>query len=222
MDQRVLSRTTAAEIDLKYHAFREHLYMRLETAKKLFTVNDYYRMAEAGIIGPAERVELIDGEIFEMSPIGSRHVGCVNRATHLFTTTFGNRVVVSVQHPLQLSKYTEPEPDVVLLKPRPDHYAGKKALAEDALLIIEVSDTTLAFDRLKKLPRYAEAGVPEVWIENLGDDTLLVYRDPSGSAYRTQLVLHCGDSVSILGLSDTSFSVDELLVRRDLRAPDAE
>jgi Uma2 family endonuclease len=194
--------------------------MRLETAKKLFTVDDYYRMAEAGIISPGERVELIDGEIFEMSPIGNRHLGCVNRATHLFTSAFGNRVVVSVQHPLQLSNYTEPEPDVVLLKSRADHYAGKKPLAEDALLIVEVSDTTLAFDRLRKLPRYAEAGVPEVWIENLVDDSLLVYRDPSGSSYRTMLVLHPGESVSILGLSGTSFSVDELLVRRDVQQSD--
>ena len=98
--------------------------MQVETTKRRFTVEEYYRMADAGILGPEDRVELIDGEIVKMSPIGARHLGCVNRANHLFTSAFGNRIVVSIQNPLQLSNYTEPEPDVVLLKPRLDHYAG--------------------------------------------------------------------------------------------------
>src|SRR5215471_16664738 len=107
--------------------------MQSETSRKLFTVDEYYRMAEVGILGPSDRVELIDGEIFEMSPIGSRHLGCVNRANRLFSAALGTRVVVRVQHPLQLSNYTEPEPNVVLLKPRSDDYASKKPWAEDAL-----------------------------------------------------------------------------------------
>ena len=186
--------------------------MQVETAKRLFTVDEYYRMAEVGILGPEDRVELIDGEIFEMSPIGSRHLACVNRATRLFVSTCANRVVVSVQNPLQLSNYTEPEPDVVLLKPRSDEYAAKKPMAEDALLVIEVAETTLKFDRRVKLPRYAKAGIPEVWIENLVDDVLLVYRDPIGNRFATELTLRPGESVSPIAFPDAIFAIDQLLV----------
>jgi Uma2 family endonuclease len=185
--------------------------MPIETTKKLFTVDEYYRMADAGILGPEDRVELIDGEIIEMSPIGSRHLGCVNRATRLFTLVFRERVVVSVQNPLQLSNYTEPEPDIVLLKPRSDDYAGKKPLAEDALLVVEVADTTLRYDRDVKLPRYAAAGVPEVWIENLVDDLLLVYRDPIADRYTTTLAFGRGACISATACLDVAFTVDDLI-----------
>src|SRR5262245_5717770 len=114
--------------------------MQIEITKKLFTVDEYYQMAKAGILGPDERVELIDGEIIQMSPIGDRHAGCVNRGTRLFVTSFGSRAVVSVQNPLQLNNYTEPEPDIVILKSRPDDYASKKVRAEDVLLVVEVAD----------------------------------------------------------------------------------
>ena len=185
--------------------------MPSEVAKKLFTVDEYYRMAEAGILGPEDRVELIDGEIIQMSPIGVRHLGCVNAATALFTAAFGVRAVISVQNPLQLNDYTEPEPDIVLLKPRKDFYRHKHPYANDALLVVEVSDTTLRYDRNVKLPRYAAAGVPEVWIENLEDDELLVYRDPVGKIYSTTLTLHAGDSVSVLAFPETIFKVEEIL-----------
>jgi Uma2 family endonuclease len=185
--------------------------MVVETTKKLFTVEEYYRMAEVGILKPDDRVELIDGEIFEMSLIGDRHAGCVNRATHLFTSRLGNRVVVSVQNPLQLSKFTEPEPDIVVLKPRADYYASKKVWAEDALLVIEVADTTLSFDRRVKVPRYAAAGVPEVWIENLQDDTLLVFRDLAGTQYKTSLALRRRETIIPVALPDVMFSVEDLL-----------
>jgi Uma2 family endonuclease len=148
--------------------------MQIETAKRLFTVDEYYRMAEAGILTHKDRVELIDGEIIKKSPIGDRHAGCVNQATRLFTLAFGKRVVVSVQNPLRLSEYTEPEPDVVLLKPRDDDYSTKKAVADDALLVVEVADTTSSYDSKVKLPRYAAAGIPEVWIENLQKDVVQV------------------------------------------------
>jgi Uma2 family endonuclease len=197
---------------LSYHALNWKNRMRIETTKKLFTVDDYYRMAEAGILTPEDRVELIDGEIIEMSPIGDRHAGCVNRANFLFTSTLGQRVVVSVQNPLRLSMYTEPEPDIVLLKPRADHYASKKVTAEGALLVLEVAETTLRYDCDIKLPRYAKAGVPEVWIESLNDDLLLVYRDPSCSSYSTSFVRRRGDTISPVAIPDVVFSVEQLLV----------
>ena len=185
--------------------------MQLEVTKKRFTVDEYYRMAEAGILGPEDRVELIDGEIIQMSPIGHRHAGSVNRVNHLFVTSFAGRAVVSIQNPIQLNSYTEPEPDVLLLKPRADYYASKKVWAQDALLIVEVADTTLRYDRDIKVPRYAAADVPEVWIENLADDELLVYRDPAGERYIVCITLHRGDSVSPVAFPDTVFKVEELL-----------
>jgi Uma2 family endonuclease len=185
--------------------------MQVEVTKKLFTVDEYYQMAEAGILGPGDRVELIDGEIIQMSPIGDRHAGHVNRANHLFAASFAGRAVVSVQNPIQLNKYTEPEPDVLLLKPRSDYYAGKKVWAEDALLIVEVADTTLRYDRNIKVPRYAAAGVLEVWIENLSADELLVYRDPAAEGYAKSITLHRGDSVSPVAFPDVVFKVEDLL-----------
>jgi Uma2 family endonuclease len=186
--------------------------MQVETTKKLFTVRDYHRMANAGIFGPEERVELIEGEILEMSPIGHRHMICVNRANRLFITKVGNRAVVSVQNSLELSEYSEPQPDLVLLKPRDDDYAGKKVHAEDTLLVIEVAQTTLGYDQRRKLPLYAAAAVPEVWIEDLKNDLLLVYRQPSKNTYSTSLVLRRGESIAPLALPDVVLSVDELLV----------
>lgn len=185
--------------------------MQIEATKKLFTVDDYYRMAETGILGPEDRVELIDGEIIEMCPIGNRHLGCVNRATDAFTGAFRGKAVVSVQNPLRLSNYTEPQPDAVLLKPRADYYASKKPSAEDAFLVVEVADTTLRYDRNVKAPRYAAAGVPEVWIENLEEDLLLVFRDPAGKTYKTCLTLRSSDSISVLAFPDVVFKVDQLL-----------
>src|SRR6266849_5094882 len=184
------------QVRLEYDASRGTTSMHVEVTKKLFTVDEYYPMAEAGILGPEDRVELIDGEIIQMSPISDRHAGCVNRATHLFVTSFAGRTVVSVQNPIQLNNYTEPEPDVLVLKPRSDFYASKKVKAEDALLIVEVAHTTLRYDRNIKVPRYAAAGVPEVWIENLSADELLVYRDPGHDGYASSITLHRGESVS--------------------------
>src|SRR3989442_6259555 len=127
--------------------------MQIEVTKKLFTVDEYYKMAEAGVLTPEDRVELIDGEIIQMSPIGNRHLGCVNWANDAFTTAFRGRAVVSVQNPLRLSNYTEPEPDIVLLKHRPDAYRRKRPMGDDALLVLEVSDTTLRYDHDVKTPR---------------------------------------------------------------------
>ena len=185
--------------------------MQIEATKKLFTVDDYYRMAEAGILGPEDRVELIDGEIIEMSPIGTRHAGCVNAANAAFSAAFRRRVTVSVQNPLRLSNYTEPEPDLVLLKPRKDSYRGKRVEGEDVLLVLEAADTTLSYDRDVKLPLYAAASISEVWIEDLQHDLLLVYRDPQKNTYRTSLSLKRDKSVAVLAFPEVIFKVADLI-----------
>jgi Uma2 family endonuclease len=185
--------------------------MQIEAAKKLFTVDEYYRMAEAGILTQDDRVELIDGEIIKMCPIGNRHLGCVNGTNELFSAAFRGRAVISVQNPLRLSNYTEPQPDIVVLKSRKDSYRSKRPEAEDVLLVVEVSDITLSYDRNVKLPRYAISGVPEVWIENLENDQLLVFRDLAGDTYQTCITLHRGDSISMAVFSDAVFKVEDFL-----------
>src|SRR5262245_32537193 len=121
--------------------------METEVTKKLFTVDEFYRMGEAGIFGPEPRLELIEGEIIEMSPIGIRHMSCVNRATALFASRLAGKAMLSVQNAMLLSRYTMPQPDIVLARPREDFYSNQHIAPEDILLAIEVSDTTIGYDR---------------------------------------------------------------------------
>jgi len=185
--------------------------MPTEVSRKLFTVEQYHRMGETGIIAADERVELIDGEIIRMSPIGTRHAACVSRAMAFFHEAFGRRVVLSPQNPVQLSNWTEPQPDVVVLKPRGDFYSGKRPLPEDVSFVLEVADSTLRYDCDIKVPRFAASGIPEVWIEDLQRDLLLIYRDPSGEHYKTRSTRGGGESISPLAFPDVTFQVDELL-----------
>ncbi len=185
--------------------------MRADIAKKLFTVDDYYRMAEAGILKPEDRVELIEGEIVEMSPIGNRHAGCVNRITDLFTFSFRGKAIVTVQNPARLNKYNEPQPDIILAKVRADYYASGHPTPEDIFLMFEISDRSLRYDRNVKVPIYARLGVPEVWIGDLEHDHVLVFRDPVSESYGTNLVLHRGDSLWVSAFPEIVFKVEDLL-----------
>jgi Uma2 family endonuclease len=185
--------------------------MGTEVTRKLFTVDEYHRMGEAGVFHPEARLELIEGEIIEMSPPGIRHVACVNRATALFTKRLGEKAMVSVQNPLLLSRYTEPQPDIVLAKPRANFYSDKRLSWEDTLLAVEISDSTLSFDRKRKMPLYAAAGVTELWIENLRNDVILVFRDPTPETYSSVHTFERGQSVSPAAFPDVPFNVGELL-----------
>jgi Uma2 family endonuclease len=185
--------------------------MRMESARKLFTTDDVLKMAEAGLFGPEERIELIDGEILEMSPVGVRHVHCVNRATTFFTEAFGRTAIVSIQNAVHLNIHNMPQPDVVVFKPRADFYFPDRATPADVLFVVEVSDSTLRRDRNIKLPKFAASGIPEVWIEDLKHDLILVFRDPEGSQYRTQLTMRRGDSISPLAFPKATFLVDDLI-----------
>lgn len=147
------------------------------------SVRDYYRMAEAGILPPDARVELIEGEVLDMTPIGSRHNGCVNRLADALFRAVAQRGVVQVQGPLRLDNHSEPQPDLAVLRPRADFYARAHPVPADVLLIIEVADTTLPFDRDVKLPLYARAGITEVWLVDLEGRRVLRYREPGSDAY---------------------------------------
>ena len=185
--------------------------MRAEVTKKLFTVDEYYRMVEAGILDEDDRVELIEGEIIEMSPIGLKHMSCVDRSMDVLNSALKGRALVSIQHPLRLNNYNEPQPDIVVLKPRADYYASKPHTPEDTFLVIEVSDSSLRYDVKVKLPIYAAMGISEVWIENLQSELLLVCRNPAGKSYGTQLTIQRGESVSPLAFPDVTFKVEDLL-----------
>ncbi|NBC17495.1 MAG: Uma2 family endonuclease [Bacteroidetes bacterium] len=152
-----------------------------------FSVGDYHRMGEAGILGPEVRTELIDGEVVEMPPIGHPHAGTVNLLSDLLKEAVGRKAIVAVQNPVWLDDYTEPLPDIALLRPRADYYRNGHPSPDDVLLLIEVADTSLAYDRDVKLPRYARAGIPEAWLVDLGGRRLTIHRLPAGGAY-TQIV----------------------------------
>ena len=147
------------------------------------SVDEYYRMAEAGVLPPDARVELIDGEVIDMPPMNSRHYSAVLRLNRLLTRAASERATVACQLPLGLSSRSEPEPDLLLLAPREDDYFGAKPTSKDVLLLIEVSDSTARYDRRIKVPLYARHGVTEVWIVDLDEGVLRFFRQPSEDRY---------------------------------------
>ncbi len=155
--------------------------------RRPFTVGEYYRMAEADILTEEDRVELIAGQIVAMSPIGSRRAACVDRLNGLLHRQPGSAFIVRVQSPIALDAYSEPEPDLVLLRPRTDFYADAHPAASDVLLAIEVADTSVDYDREVKLPLYAHAGLPEVWLIDLQKGHIEVYARPQGGAYQQRV-----------------------------------
>jgi len=176
-----------------------------------FTVGEYYRMAEAGILGPEERVELIEGEIITMAAIGSRHSATVMRLTRLFSDEFRRRTLLLVQGPVRLNDLSEPEPDVALLRPRDDDYAAAHPGPADVLLIVEVADSTGAFDRGTKQRLYAAAGIPEYWIVDLADDRIEVYREPGATGYRDVRRFGRADTLHVAAFADVEIAASAIL-----------
>lgn len=146
-----------------------------------------------------------------MSPIGTRHAGCVNRVNELFTLKFHGKAIVTVQNPAHLNQYNEPQPDILLLKPREDYYASKHPSAEDTLLLLEVSDTTLGFDLKIKTPIYAATGIAEVWIADLRKNVVRVFRNPEAGQYRTVLTFSAAETLSVLAFPDMVFNASDLI-----------
>lgn len=162
-----------------------HVAFRNSDRRWRFTTEDYYRMAEAGILREDDRVELLEGEIVDMSPIGSHHAGCVKRLNALLTTHVGSKAVVSVQDPLRLLSGQEPQPDLMVLEPRADFYGNAHPTPPDVLLLIEVADTSVGLDREVKAALYARVGIREYWLVDLTQNTVTLYTRPSGIGYGT-------------------------------------
>lgn len=147
------------------------------------TVADYHRMGEAGILTEDQRVELIEGEIVDMSPMGSRHAGIVKLLNRILAQAVGDLAIVSIQDPVRLSDFSEPEPDIALLRPRPDFYVKSHPGPRDVLLLIEVADASVRYDRDVKLPLYARHGIAEVWLVDLEGGKITLHTQPEGERY---------------------------------------
>ena len=180
-----------------------------ETRK--FTVEEYYRMAEVGILQPNEKVELINGEIIVMSPIGNPHASTVRRIERVMGRAFGDAATISGQNPVRLGNYSDLQPDVAILRYREDDYFGKPPAAEDVLLVIEVSETSLAYDRGTKANMYAIANVPETWVMNLVEDCIESFTQPGPNGYANHTIYRRGDRISPSTLPDVEFAVEDLL-----------
>lgn len=174
----------------------------------LFSVDEYHRMLETGILSEDDHVELIEGEIVKMSPLGSHHVACVNRLNGLLSRIVGQEVIVSIQNPVRLDDYSEPEPDIALIRPRDDFYAQSLATSADVLLIIEVADSSVEVDRKIKLPLYAGAGIPEVWLANLPEDRVEAHSEPVNGVYQKVRIAKRGDELSSESIPTLSVNVD--------------
>ena len=181
--------------------------------KHRFSVEEYYRMAETGVLQPGARVELLDGEIIDMSPIGPYHGVVTKFLNDFFSTTSKGRWVVSVQDPVRLSDQSEPQPDLVRLKPPLNRYRQRHPQPQDIFLLVEIADSSLQIDQEEKLPAYARSGIGEVWIVNLNEQTIEVYCQPHFTGYASKTVLSEGEMASPQDFPDAKVDVGELLKR---------
>ena len=185
---------------------------RVALQRRRFTVDEYHRMAETGILTEDDRVELIEGEIVHMSPIGPRHALCVAELTRRFTIALAARAVVWPQNPVRLPHDTEPQPDVVLLQTPPDRYRRRAPQPSDVTLLVEVADTSVRYDREVKLPLYARAGLPEVWIVDFTADVIEVYREPRAWGYAASQRVGRGGTVAPAAFPDIVLLADDVLL----------
>ena len=178
---------------------------------RLFTIDEYFALAEAGILGPEERVELIDGVVVTMPPIGNSHNASVDKSNRNLVVSVGTRGIVRTQGSIALNDRTMPRPDLVLLRDRTDFYASQRAGPDDVLLLIEVSDRSADYDRSVKLPRYAEAGIPEVWIAVIPERIIEVHTEPVGGRYTKMRTFRPGDTITPGCFPDISLPVGDIL-----------
>ncbi len=180
-------------------------------ARRKLDIWEYHRMGEAGVFTEGDRVELIEGELIQMTPIGSGHSGTINGTNRALLRAVGDQAIVSVQNPVRLGDYSEPQPDFLLLRPRADDYRLRTPLAEDVLLLIEVADSSLRYDRAVKLPLYARHGIPEVWIVDLTANVVEWFRHPAGDSYAETGRAGRGETLTPALLSEVAIPVAAIL-----------
>src|SRR5262249_32218114 len=185
--------------------------MAIEISRRLFTVHEYHRMVDAGILHEDDRVELIRGEIVAMSPIGPRHNAAILRGNRTLVRLVGDRALVGVQGSVRLDEYDEPQPDLYLLRPKDDFYASGHAGPSDILLIIEVADSSLRFDQTIKRDLYAETGVPEYWIADIENECVITHTDLREGKYTEVHQFSRGSSLTPRLLQECRIPVDVLL-----------
>ncbi|MGI8827896.1 MAG: Uma2 family endonuclease [Chloroflexota bacterium] len=183
--------------------------MTTEPSHRHFTVSDYHQMAETGILSEDDRVELIDGEIVEMNPIGGRHVTCVSGINRRLVQYLGNSATVNIQSPVQFGEYQEPEPDIAVIQTR--DYGDDLPAPEDVILLIEVSDTSLTYDRGTKLPIYARAGIAECWIVDVPGQAIERHTNPIDDRYGLSLRAGRGEEIESTVVPGLRFMVDDVL-----------
>ena len=179
------------------------------TGSHRFTVDDFARMGEAGILTEDDRVELIDGAIRDMAPIGPPHAWIVNRLDELLITRLAGRAYVSAQNPIRLGRHTEPQPDLAVAR-RTAAYAYRHPDAADVLLVVEVADSSLPFDRGEKVPRYGRAGIPETWLVDVEAGTVTVYTGPGPAGYAREHVFRRGERIAATAVDALDLAVDDI------------
>lgn len=179
--------------------------------RKRFTTGEYEQMSAAGVLDEDDRVELIEGEIVEMSPLGPQHSACVTRVTELFYRIKNPLLTIRVQDPIRLGDFSAPQPDVVIVNRRDDRYAGGHPKPEDVLLLVEVSESSLAYDRDVKLPLYARAGITEVWLVALLPQVVEVYRAPNEDGYGEKRTMRRGEFIAPILLPDAELAIEHIL-----------
>lgn len=179
--------------------------------RRLFTIDEYEQMIDAGVFDEDEHIELIKGEIVKMAAIGLRHEGCVRRLTKLLERRVGDIAIVSVQNSVRLPAASQPEPDVAVLAWDDEYYSERRATPHDVLLLIEVAESSLRYDRTVKVPLYAVAGISEVWVVDLKGSRIEIYSDPVGGQYERVKQVGRGETLQILAGSAATLTVDEVL-----------
>lgn len=185
--------------------------MAIQLEKRHFTVDEYRVMEETGILHEDDRVELLEGEIVHMTPIGVRHIACVNRLTMLLTGRLGNSVIVSVQNSVVLSEISAPQPDVAVLQPRDDFYSSSYITPAEVLRLVEVADSSIGYDRAYKVPLYARAGIAEVWLVDVQAGTVTAYSQPTPEGYKVVLQAQGDEIIQSESIPTLSVKASEVL-----------
>jgi Uma2 family endonuclease len=176
-----------------------------------FTTDEYDHLTEIGFLGEDDRVELLEGEIVEMPPMGNRHSSCIARLTRVLQPKLGDSALLWAQMPVRIDDRSKPEPDAALVRFDPNFYASGQPTAADVLLVIEVADSTLGYDRSRKGPVYARGGIPDYWLVDLNAERVEVFREPAGEHYQSVQVFRRGERISVLALPGLELTVDEIL-----------